>query len=77
MSTAFPESSRQFLAGREVTHIPLTLQHIIEPYYASFTPLGRALPTWIYGGILACVPTLNPSTLFSVKQPRSYFLDPR
>ncbi|BGP53285.1 hypothetical protein JCM8202v2_000844 [Rhodotorula sphaerocarpa] len=29
-------------------------QHIIEPYYASFTPLGRALPTWIYGGILAC-----------------------
>jgi all-trans-retinol dehydrogenase (NAD+) len=25
-------------------------QHIIEPYYASFTPLGRALPTWIYGG---------------------------
>jgi all-trans-retinol dehydrogenase (NAD+) len=34
-------------------------QHIIEPYYASFTPLGRALPTWIYGGILACVSTLQ------------------
>ncbi|GAA5991477.1 hypothetical protein JCM10908_005721 [Rhodotorula pacifica] len=29
-------------------------QHIIEPFYASFTPLGRGLPTWIYGGILAC-----------------------
>ncbi|BGO88632.1 hypothetical protein NBRC10512_007844 [Rhodotorula toruloides] len=29
-------------------------QHIIEPFYAKCTPLGRALPTWLYGGILAC-----------------------
>jgi hypothetical protein len=30
-------------------------QHIIEPFYCKLTPLARALPTWIYGGILACV----------------------
>ncbi|GAA5873445.1 hypothetical protein JCM8547_005436 [Rhodosporidiobolus lusitaniae] len=28
-------------------------QHIIEPFYAKCTPLGRALPTWLYGIILS------------------------
>ncbi|TNY24284.1 hypothetical protein DMC30DRAFT_371652 [Rhodotorula diobovata] len=27
-------------------------QHLIEPFYAKCTPLGRALPTWLYAGIL-------------------------
>ncbi|BGP45082.1 hypothetical protein JCM10450v2_000899 [Rhodotorula kratochvilovae] len=27
-------------------------QHIIEPFYAKCTPLGRALPTWLYATIL-------------------------
>ncbi|GAA5840866.1 hypothetical protein JCM11251_007625 [Rhodosporidiobolus azoricus] len=27
-------------------------QHIIEPFYAKCTPLGRALPTWLYSVIL-------------------------
>lgn len=27
-------------------------QHLIEPFYAKCTPLGRALPTWLYGAIL-------------------------
>ncbi|GAA6050549.1 hypothetical protein JCM3770_005595 [Rhodotorula araucariae] len=27
-------------------------QHIIEPHYAKCTPLGRALPTWLYATIL-------------------------
>ncbi|GAA5947044.1 hypothetical protein JCM3775_006973 [Rhodotorula graminis] len=29
-------------------------QHLIEPFYAKCTPLGRALPTWLYGAILFC-----------------------
>lgn len=63
------------------TSVRLTLisiaQHIIEPYYASFTPLGRALPTWIYGGILAYVPTLHLFHILSVKSPCSHCLGMR
>lgn len=40
--------------------LPRIAQHLIEPFYAKCTPLGRALPTWLYGAILLCVvPSLS------------------
>ncbi|GAA5947124.1 hypothetical protein JCM1841_004512, partial [Sporobolomyces salmonicolor] len=29
-------------------------QHIVEPFFAKFTPISRGLPAWMYSTILAC-----------------------
>ncbi|GAA5947226.1 hypothetical protein JCM1841_006221 [Sporobolomyces salmonicolor] len=29
-------------------------QHIVEPFFAKFTPVSRGLPAWMYSTILAC-----------------------